>query len=137
MTHPATKALFDRWEKVWHEARYDLVPACVADQYVRHDEAGSRTVTREAYAAEVAGIHMQRPGIRVLVYDRELGSGRAWFRFAFCWRDAASGKAMSRAGMQAYRIDGGKLAETWLAMQPMGSVWPDPAPLAHWTSERR
>jgi hypothetical protein len=48
--------LFDHWERVWHEGQYDLVPSCVAEHYVRHDESGDRTVTREAYAAEIAKI---------------------------------------------------------------------------------
>ena len=36
--------LFDRWERVWHEGRYDLVPSCVGSHYIRHDENGDRTV---------------------------------------------------------------------------------------------
>jgi hypothetical protein len=46
--------LFDRWERVWHEGQYDLIPSCVGQVYIRHDEKGDRTVTREAYAAEIA-----------------------------------------------------------------------------------
>ena len=46
--------LFDRRERVWHEGQYDLVPECVGPRYIRHDEAGDRTITREAYAAEIA-----------------------------------------------------------------------------------
>ena len=41
--------LFDQWERVWHEGKYDLVPECVGSHYIGHDEAGDRTVTREAY----------------------------------------------------------------------------------------
>jgi hypothetical protein len=36
--------LFDRWERVWHEGQYDLVAQCVQPNYIRHDEAGDRTV---------------------------------------------------------------------------------------------
>jgi hypothetical protein len=36
--------------------------------------------------------------------------------------------------MQSYRIEDGKLAETWLSMQPLGSVWTDGAAQEHWTS---
>ena len=43
--------LFDRWERVWHEGQHDLIPSCVGSHYIRHDEKGDRTVTREAYAA--------------------------------------------------------------------------------------
>jgi len=50
--------LFDRWERVWHEGQFDLVQGCVGEHYVRH-ESGDRTVTREAYAAEIANIRQE------------------------------------------------------------------------------
>ena len=112
--------LFDRWERVWHEGQYDLVPECVGSAYIRHDEAGDRTVTREAYAAEIAKIREERPDIRVVVYDHSFDDGRAWFRFAFKWTDSKTGEPRSRAGMQCYRIEAGKLAETWLTLHPLG-----------------
>ena len=125
--------LFDRWERVWHESKFDLVPSCVGDHYIRHDESGDRTVTRDAYAAEIAKVQQERPGIRVVVYDHSFEGDRAWFRFAFKWTDTKTGEARSRAGMQSYRIEGGKLVETWLSMQPLGSTWAD-TPQEHWTS---
>ena len=111
--------LFDRWERVWHEGQYDLISDCVQPNYIRHDEAGDRTVTREAYATEIANTRQERPDIRVVVYDHSFEGGRAWFRFAFKWTDPKTGEARSRAGMQSYRIEGGKLAETWLMLQPL------------------
>jgi hypothetical protein len=126
--------MFDRWERVWHEGRYDLVPICVGSHYIRHDESGDRTVTCEAYAAELAAIRQERPGIRVAVYDHSFEGNRAWFRFAFKWPDPMTGEPRSRAGMQSYRIEDGKLAETWIALQPVGSAWTDAIAQAHWTS---
>jgi predicted SnoaL-like aldol condensation-catalyzing enzyme len=130
----ATRDLFDRWERVWHEGRFDLAPSCVAETYIRHDEAGNRTVTREAYVAEITKIRQERPDIRVVVYDHTFQGDRAWFRFAFKWTDPKTGEPRSRAGMQSYRIEAGKLAETWLAMQPLGSAWSDAVAQEHWTS---
>ncbi|WP_296739766.1 ester cyclase [Mesorhizobium sp.] len=123
---PALPEVFSQWEKVWHERAYDLAPDCVADHYIRHDESGNRTVTRETYLQEIRGIHAQRPDIRVIVFDHDFGKDRAWFRFMFRWTDA-EGKTMTRAGMQSYRTEGGRLAETWIAMQPLGSTWADTA----------
>ena len=34
-----------------------------------------------------------------------------------------SGETHTRAGIQVYRIEASKLAETWLQFQPLGSVW--------------
>lgn len=126
-------ALFDRWERVWHEAQYDLIPSCVGPHYIRHDENGDRTVTREAYAAELAGIHKARLVIRVVVYDHSFTTDRAWFRFSFQWQDATTGEPQSRAGMQSYRIEEGRLVETWIAMRPLGTSWTGTAQ-ERWTS---
>jgi hypothetical protein len=126
--------LFDRWERVWHEGQYDLIAGCVGPHYIRHDENGDRTVTREAYAAELAAIRQERPGIRVVVYDHSFSDERAWFRFSFKWPDPKAGEPRSRAGMQSYRIEAGKLAETWIALQPLGSAWTDAVAQEHWTS---
>jgi predicted SnoaL-like aldol condensation-catalyzing enzyme len=126
--------LFDRWERVWHEGDYDLVPKCVQPNYIRHDEAGDRTVKREAYAAEIAKTRQERPHLRIVVYDHTFEGDRAWFRFAFKWSDTKTGESRTRAGMQGYRIEDGKLAETWLILQPLGSAWKDAVAQEHWTS---
>jgi len=130
---PVLRDLFDRWERVWHEGKFDLVPECVGPHYIRHEEAGDRTVTREAYAAEIAKSREDRPGIRIVVYDHSFQGNRAWFRFAATWTDTKTGEVRSRAGMQSYRIEEGKLVETWVSMQPLGSAWTD-TPQEHWTT---
>jgi hypothetical protein len=126
--------LFDRWERVWHECQYDLIPSCVGSQYIWHDEQGDRTLTREVYAAEIVAIHKERPDIRVVVYDHSFEGDRAWFRFALRWTDPKTGELRSRAGMENNRIVAGKLAETWHMLLPLGSAWSDAVAQEHWTS---
>ncbi|MCA0317893.1 MAG: ester cyclase [Proteobacteria bacterium] len=131
------RELFDRWEQVWHEGRFDLVPGCVAPHYIRHDEAGDRTVTPEEYAAELAGLRQDRPDVRIIVYDHAFGWDRAWYRFTMKWTDRTSGQIRTRAGLQTYRIEGGKLAETWVVLQPLGSAWSDVLAQESWTKPIR
>ncbi|MGY2050032.1 nuclear transport factor 2 family protein [Methylobacterium sp. JK268] len=130
----ALRDLFNRWERVWHEGAFDLVELCVAPEYVRHDEMGDRTVTREAYAAELTKLREARPDVRIVVYDHSFDGDRAWYRFTMRWTDRDSGEVRSRAGLQSYRTEGGKLAETWVIMQPIGSAWSDPVAQATWTT---
>ncbi|MGX9964672.1 ester cyclase [Roseomonas sp. F4] len=129
-----TAALFDRWERVWHGGEFDLIPSCVAPCYIRHDQLGDRAVTPESYAQELASVRTQRPGIRVRVYDHSFQGSRAWYRFEFRWNDPESGAPRSQAGLQSYRIEDGKLAETWISLLPVGSSWPDPVAQETWTS---
>jgi hypothetical protein len=98
--------LFDRWERVWHEGQYDLISTCIGPTYIRHDEAGDRTVAREAYTAEIAKTREQRPTLRFVVYDHSFEGTRAWFRFTLKWTHANAGETQTRAGMQVYRIEG-------------------------------
>jgi hypothetical protein len=44
-----------------HEGKFDPVVSCVAETYIRHDQKGDRTVTRDAYTAEIANIRKERP----------------------------------------------------------------------------
>ncbi len=129
-----TRDLFDRWERVWHGGELDLIPSCVAPTYIRHDHLGDRTVTPKSYEGELAKVRADRPGIRVAVYDHAFIGNRAWYRFEFQWTDPRRGEAQTQAGMQAYRIDGGKLAETWISLLPIGSTWPDRVAQETWTS---
>src|ERR1700761_4521375 len=129
-----TCALFDRWERVWHGGEFDLIPSCVAPTYVRHDYLGDRTVTADSYREELATVQANRPGIRVVVYDHLFKGNRAWYRFEFRWTDPETGKLQTQAGMQSYRIENGKLAETWISLLAVGSSWPDPLAQDTWTS---
>jgi hypothetical protein len=127
------RSLFDRWERVWHGREFDLIPSCVAPTYIRHDHLGDRTVAPASYAGELAKVRSDRPGIRVAVYDHAFKGNRAWYRFEFRWTDPKNGVAQTQAGMQAYRIKDGKLAETWISLLPAGSKWPDPVAQETWT----
>jgi hypothetical protein len=129
-----TRDLFDRWERVWHNGEFDLIPSCVAPTYIRHDHLGDRTVTPDSYAGELAKVLADRPGVRVAVYDHAFEGRSAWYRFAFKWREAGTGEPRTQAGMQCYRIEDGKLAETWISLLPVGSSWPDRLVQDTWTS---
>jgi hypothetical protein len=126
--------LFNKWEQVWHDGQYDLIAACVGDKYIRHDEKGDRTVTRDEYATEIALTRKERPDTRFVVYDHSFADNRAWFRFTLKWSNLKTGIKHTRAGTQLYRIEDGKLVETWLMFQELGSAWSDTIAQEHWTS---
>ncbi len=136
MSEQSVRNLFDRWERVWHRHAYELVEACLQPVYVRHEGAETRSVTPGEYAAELEAAHKARPNTRIVVYDHQITADRAWFRFNLVWNDPASGERRSRAGMQTYRIEEGRLAETWLSLLAPGSAWPDVGRQDRWTSQR-
>jgi SnoaL-like domain len=130
----AMRDLFDRLERIWHQGQLNLVATCFAEHYTRHDENGDRTVTRDAYAKEIAQIQAERPNLHAVVYDHVFKGDRAWFRFSLKWSDRKTGETYCRAGVQTHRIEGGKLVESWLALMPLGLTWTDAVGQEHWTS---
>src|ERR1700738_537602 len=76
------------------------------------------------------------PDVRVVVYDHSFTDDPALFRFAFKWSDPKTGEPRTRAG-KSYRIEGGKLAETWITWCPLGHCMSDAVVQARWTSKRR
>lgn len=87
--------------------------------------AGTREVTPEGYAAEIAAARERLPNICFDIHDYAIAGDRAWFRFTMRWTDLASSQPRSRAGVQIYRVEGGKLAETWVTWRDEDSAWPD------------
>jgi hypothetical protein len=132
----AVRSLFDRWERVWHHGETGLIQGCLCTQYIRHDDFGDRTVAWDDYAAELAVLKRARPDVRILVYDHLFETDHAWFRFTMRWTDQESGTVSTRAGFQSYRIENGKLAETWVVFRPLGSAWEDPTYQPNWTTPR-
>ncbi|MBX3430983.1 MAG: nuclear transport factor 2 family protein [Hyphomonadaceae bacterium] len=123
------ETLMDRWDiQVWREGRYDLVPDCLNERYVRHEQtgvrAGDRIVTREEYTAEIRQLRTL-PNLTFEVHERSIVGDRVWTRFTMTWTDGQTGEPRSRTGLQEYRIENGKLAETWVLLSPNESHWPE------------
>lgn len=113
-----------RWNnEVWHAGKLELVPELVGPTYVRHEAAGTRTVTPEQYAQEIAARRKQVPDIRFTEHDRVVKDNFYWTRWSMRGTDARTGKVVTRAGIQIYRLDRGRLVETWVAALPEGSGW--------------
>ncbi|HEX6250901.1 MAG TPA: alpha/beta hydrolase-fold protein [Gemmatimonadaceae bacterium] len=120
--------ILERWiDDVWGRGRTDLVEELVRPVYVRHELDSTRTVTAAAYAAEISAVRRALPGVRFDIHDCAAIGDRLWVRWTMTGVSAATGATVRRMGMQAYRIEAGKLAETWMLMPPTDATWPENA----------
>jgi hypothetical protein len=55
-------------------------------------------------------------------------------RFTLIFTDPSTGETRPRASMQVYRVEEGKLTETWLLLQKLSSASPDAGGQERWTS---
>jgi predicted SnoaL-like aldol condensation-catalyzing enzyme len=120
MSTEATKAVLRRWyDEMWAAKNADLVPELAGPLYTRHEMGGTRTIDAEAYREQVRGL-MDNAEISDMRYrliaegDRVCAVGS--------WK--LDGKQWD--WVQLFRVENGKLVETWLSGIGMESRW-DPS----------
>ena len=108
-TAAEAKAVLSRWyDEMWSQKRFDLVPEIAGPRYTRHEANGTRQVTAEEYRDALAG-NLSEAVVEDLRYrliaedDRVVAIG-TWKIDGQQWD-----------WVQAFRVEGGKLVETWLS----------------------
>jgi hypothetical protein len=123
------EVLWNRWLQVWHEGRYEFIPACVAPVYIRHYSSEIQHHTPASYEQRIRAARDRiLPGIRIHVHDLVIADDRLWVRGTNAWTDPETGNPIAQAFFQEYRVEDGKLAETWFLTGPDASTWPDYQP---------
>jgi hypothetical protein len=114
-----SKAVMRRWyDEMWSQKNTDLIPELAGPNYVRHEAGGTRTVSAEEYRAQTAAISADW-AITDMRYslisegDRVVAIGS--------WK--VNGNQMD--WVQAFRVEKGKLVETWLSGIGLESKWDD------------
>jgi predicted SnoaL-like aldol condensation-catalyzing enzyme len=114
----ANKALLKRWyDEMWAPLRFDLIPELAGPTYTRHDMVGTRTVTAEAYR------------------DQLLQTSADWQISDFHYFLMADGEYVTAIGtwkiegamqwdwVQTFRIEKGRIVETWLPAMATDGQW--------------
>ncbi len=116
------QALMDRWTRV-HEGELDLIEDCVQPAYIRHEPQGNRVVTPAEQRANIAARREEIPDVRTTIHASAIAPPLAWCRWTMT--GTRNGQRVTVAGLQVYRVEDGKLAETWTANLGPNSRWPD------------
>ncbi len=114
----ANKALLRRWyDEMWANLDFARIPELAGPTYTRHDMRGTRVVTAEEYRDELLAVATQ------------------WTISDFSYFLIAEGDYVTSIGswkvndtmqwdwVQAFRIENGKLVETWLPAMATDGKW--------------
>ncbi len=112
------KALMRRWyDEMWSHCRFELIPELAGPVYTRHDIVGTRAVTAEEYR------------------DQMLAVAKDWEISDFNYFLMAEGDYVTAIGswkingamqwdwVQTFRVEAGKLVETWLPAMATEGKW--------------
>lgn len=120
----ANKALMRRWyDEMWANLAFEKIPELAGPSYTRHDIRGTRVVTAEQYRDELMPLKGQWT---VSDFHYFLMAEGDYVTAIGSWK--INGE-MQWDWVQTFRVEGGKLVETWLpAMATEGRWSPDEIP---------
>jgi hypothetical protein len=116
-TSEESKRALARWyDEMWFQKNFDLVPDCVGPTYTRHEAGGTRTITAEEYR-DFLNEHMTTAEIadgryRLIAEDDHVVAIGSWKLNGQQWD-----------WVQAFRVEHGKLVETWLSGIGTDTMW--------------
>ena len=112
------KALLRRWyDEMWSQKNFDLIPELAGPTYTRHDPMGRRTVTAEEYRDEC---QQNFGGSKFSDMTYWLMSEGDYVTAIGSWLH--NGDQRWSWG-QTFRIEDGRLVETWLPALAIGDSW--------------
>ncbi len=106
-------------DEIWGNGRLELVPEVVGPEYLRHEMNGTRVTTPEEYAKE---IERNRQFVEFMGHAGAFDGDLAWFRYSFRQTRPGGTETLGK-GIQIYRLEDGKLVETWVMTED--GAWPD------------
>ena len=110
MTQEAdNKALMRRWyDEMWEPCNFALIPELAGPNYTRHDLMGTRTVTAEEYRDQLTAFGAEW---KITDFNYFLMAEKNFVTSIGSW--IIDGK-QQWDWVQTFRVEGGKLVETWL-----------------------
>jgi predicted SnoaL-like aldol condensation-catalyzing enzyme len=106
-------------DEIWGNGRLELVPEVVGSEYLRHEMNGTRVTTPEEYAKE---IERARKALTFMPHAAAADGDLAWFRYSFRETRPGGTETLGK-GIQVYRLEDGKLVETWVMIED--GAWQD------------
>ena len=127
MSVEENKALVRRWVDLWNTGNLDAVGEFVTPDYVRHDPNGPEVRGPEAERQLVAMYLAAFPDLRFTVEHLVAEEDNVLARLTARGTHRGellgippTGKQVTVAVMDLFRLAGGKIAEQWVAMDALG-----------------
>jgi len=112
------KALMRRWyDEMWAHCNFELIPELAGPHYTRHDPAGTRTVPAEEYRDQLM---QSATGWTVSDFHYFLMAEDDYVTSIGTWK--VNGE-MQWDWVQSFRVERGKLVETWLPAFSTDGRW--------------
>lgn len=116
-TDDVDSVLIRCWQALWIDHDAGAVLECLHDPYVRHGVDGAITMTPQKYADHVAKVTNNLRGTAIDVEHLHEVDDMLYARFTLRGVNVTTGGNISIAWIGHYRLEAGKLAESWTLRQ--------------------
>ena len=122
MAQDATAIVGRYWDGLWARRDLAVIDELIAEPYVRHSSAGTRTLTRAELKREVREAWHLLHDAATTIDDQVVQGDRVWTRATTQGVNLDTGERSVLTWLVVHRIADGMLAESWSATLP-GVDW--------------
>ena len=122
MAQDATAIVGRYWDGLWARRDLAVIDELIAEPYVRHSSAGTRTLTRAELKREVREAWRLLHDPATTIDDQVVQGDRVWTRATTQGVNLDTGERSVLTWLVVHRIAEGMLAESWSATLP-GVDW--------------
>ncbi|MCX2983129.1 nuclear transport factor 2 family protein [Halieaceae bacterium IMCC14734] len=111
------------WGDIWINKQYGLIEELVNPVYIRHEPSGTVHVKREDYLKRLKT--MQAANRKFTTQTLSADGDLIWVRWSMTRENPETKEISHSRGLQVYRFEDGKLAETWWSHNEGQGAWLD------------
>ena len=113
----------NRWGEVWIDGNYKIIDEIVNPVYIRHEPSGTIHIKREDYLKRLKS--MRKANRKFTTQSLSADGDLIWTRWTMIRENPETNEIIHSRGLQVYRFEDGKLAETWWSHTEGQGAWPD------------
>lgn len=110
------------WDGLWNRRDLTVIDELIAEPYVRHSSAGTRSLSRAQFAREVRESWQLLHDPATTVDDQVAAEDRVWTRATTTGVNLDTGQTSVVTWLVVHRVADGQIAESWSATLP-GVDW--------------
>ena len=110
------------WDGLWTRRDLTVIDELIAEPYVRHSSAGTRSLTRAQFKREVRESWQLLHDPATTVDDQVTAGDRIWTRATTTGVNLDTGHTSVVTWLVVHRVADGRIAESWSATLP-GVDW--------------
>jgi ketosteroid isomerase-like protein len=112
------------WDAIWRDGKLDVIDELFTEPFLRHTGSGTEPESRDAYKSRLGEFQRVLSRAETVIDDRVVDGDKVWTRATSKGINRETGERSVVTWLLIQRIEGGRIAEIWVATFP-GVDWSD------------